>query len=65
MVLTDFGEDYMIEPVLGYKQSGKKANPHLVYRADHVRKARSVGSRKDQLTCGISGKSIDHLSHSQ
>ncbi len=55
MVLTEVGEDYMIEPVIGYKQSGEKANPHLVYRADHVRKTRSIGNKKDQLTCGISG----------
>eukprot|EP00794_Sanderia_malayensis_P010149 gene10149-11184_t len=54
MVLTDIGVDYMVEPVIGYRQSGKRANPHLIYRVDHVRKTRSVGSRKDQLTCGIS-----------
>lgn len=56
MILTNDGLDYLIEPVIGHLPTESKANPHLVYRADHVRKARSVGSENRQLPCGTTGE---------
>ena len=56
MVLTDEGDDFLIEPIIGHKQTGKTANPHLLYRATSVRKVRSVGTKKQELTCGTSSK---------
>ena len=56
MVLTDKGDDFLIEPIIGHKQTGKAANPHLLYRASSVRKVRSVGTEKQELTCGTSSE---------
>ena len=56
MILTNDGLDYLIEPVIGHVPTESKANPHLVYRADHVRKARSLGSENRQLPCGTTGR---------
>ena len=52
MILTNDGHDYLIEPIIGHEPTESEANPHLIYRADHVRKARSVGSKDKHKPCG-------------
>ena len=58
MILTNDGHDYLIEPVIGHFPTESEASPHLVYRADHVRKARSLGSEDKNLPCGTAGRYI-------
>ncbi|XP_065060422.1 A disintegrin and metalloproteinase with thrombospondin motifs 7-like [Rhopilema esculentum] len=56
MVLTDEGQDYLIEPIIGHLPTETEGNPHLVYRADHVRKTRSIGDKNTPLPCGTKRK---------
>ena len=58
MILTNDGHDYLIEPIIGHTPTESEANPHLIYRADHVRKARSLGSEDRHLPCGTNGELI-------